>query len=633
MSPIVVLTLAAKAERAANWTDNQLYQVAQELQHELTKVENVGLSYIVGGAPNQIRVEPDPERLSLYGVTLNQLVDKISHANRSFLVGSFRGADSLDLRRRRPDAAGRARHRPAADNDARRRPVYVKDVATVRLGAAQPERLGWTMTRGKDGALDKRPAVSLAIGKRKGANAVVLAEEVLHRLEIVRGRVIPEDLEVSVTRNYGETASDKANEQLFHLALATVSIVALIVFLVGWREGVVVFVIIPTTILLTHVRLLDDGIHHQPRQPVRADLLDRHSRRRRHRRRREYRAPLADAGDRGLTETAIEAVAEVGNPTIVATLTIVAALLPMLFVSGLMGPYMSPIPANASLAMVFSFFVAMTITPWLLMKIAGARFESGVVGEHDAHDPGVMDVSMRASRRDCLRVATARKIPSVCGPRHRGGAGALRHEERARKAAALRQQIRDRRRRRPAARRVAGGDGPPAHRGGGASEGSARTHLRPVLRGHGGAVQFQRAGAALLSARGAQYGRSRRQSPAQRRAQAPEPRHRARHSRAAEEGLPRPETHRDQGRRSAAGTAGASLHCSPKSMAPPPRPRRALATRVRKAFDSVDFIVDSDDSFGVQKSACAIPSIRRRWSFTASRSRRFTTRSRRSSAA
>ncbi len=387
---IVVLTLAAKPERAAEWTDNGLYQVAEELQHELTKVDNVGLSYIVGGSPNQIRVEPNPELLSVYGITLNQLIDKLSNANRSFLVGAFRGNDrSISV------VAGQTLQGVPdigllllTSRDGR--PVYVKDVAKVVVGEAQPEHFGWTMTRGPKGEMQKRPAVSLAIAKRKGANAVVMGEEILHRLDIVKGRIIPDDLEVSVTRNYGETASEKANELLFHLALATLSIVALIVFLVGWREGVVVFVIIPTTILLTMFAswmmgytinrvslfalifsigiLVDDAI-------VVVENIVRHWQMR---------------GERGLTETAIEAVDEVGNPTIVATLTIVAALLPMLFVSGLMGPYMSPIPANASLAMVFSFFVAMTITPWLLMKIARKRFESGETQGDHAHDPGVM---------------------------------------------------------------------------------------------------------------------------------------------------------------------------------------------------------------------------------------------------
>ncbi len=387
---IVVLTLSAKPERAANWNDNGLYQVADELRHELAKVDNVGLTYIVGGSPNQIRVEPDPERLSVFGITLNQLAEKLTNANRTMVVGAFR-----DNNRSLSVVAGQTLQGVPdigllllTSRDGR--PVYVKDVATVRVGEAQPEHFGWTFTRDAKGALDKRPAVSLAIAKRKGANAVVLAQEILQRLELTKGRIVPNDLDVDVTRNYGETASEKANELLFHLALATLSIVALIVFLVGWREGVVVFVIIPTTILLTLFAsymmgytinrvslfalifsigiLVDDAI-------VVVENIVRHW---------EMR------GDRGLVETAIEGVAEVGNPTIVATLTIVAALLPMLFVSGLMGPYMSPIPANASLAMVFSFFVAMTITPWLLMMIARSRFEKLEAHEHLEPDPGVM---------------------------------------------------------------------------------------------------------------------------------------------------------------------------------------------------------------------------------------------------
>ncbi len=387
---IVVLTLAAKPERAALWTDNGLYQVAEELQHELTKVDNVGGSYIVGGAPNQIRVEPDPARLSLYGITLNQLIDKLTNANRSFLVGAFREND-----RSLPVVAGQTLQGVPdigllllTSRDGR--PVYVKDVADVVVGAAEPEHHGWTMTRDAKGALEKRPAVSIAIAKRRGANAVVMAAEILSRLETAKGRIVPDDLEISVARNYGETATEKANELLFHLALATLSIVALIVLMVGWREGVVVFVIIPTTILLTMFAswmmgytinrvslfalifsigiLVDDAI-------VVVENIVRHWQMR---------------GDRGLTETAIEAVAEVGNPTIVATLTIVVALLPMLFVSGLMGPYMSPIPANASLAMVFSFFVAMTITPWLLLKIARGRFEGEGAHASAEHDIGAM---------------------------------------------------------------------------------------------------------------------------------------------------------------------------------------------------------------------------------------------------
>ena len=138
---IVVLTLSAKPERATDWTDNGLYQVAEELQHELTKVDNVGLSYIVGGSPNQIRVEPDPERLSLYGVTLNQLIDKLTNANRSFLVGAFRERQSLVAGRRRTDAAGRSGHRPAAAHDARR-PAGLCEGRRRRASSAPPSPSG-----------------------------------------------------------------------------------------------------------------------------------------------------------------------------------------------------------------------------------------------------------------------------------------------------------------------------------------------------------------------------------------------------------------------------------------------------------------------------------------------------------
>ncbi len=387
----VVLTLSADPKAAARWNDNALYRVAEELQHELAKVDDIGATYIVGGSPSQIRIEPDPDRLALYGMTLAQVADKLANANRSFQAGALRQND-----RSLPVVAGQTLQGVPdigllllTTRDGR--PVYLKDVADVRVGSAQLERRAWTMTPGADGGLDRRPTVSLALAKRKGANAVVVAHDILQRLEAVRGRVVPADIVIDVTRNYGETATEKADELLFHLALATVSIVVLITLTIGWREGIVVLVIIPTTILLTLFAswlmgytinrvslfalifsigiLVDDAI-------VVVENIVRHWNMR---------------GERGLVETAVEAVAEVGNPTIVATLTIVAALLPMMFVSGMMGPYMSPIPANASMAMLFSFFVAVTITPWLLLKIARRRFEaSDAAPAHDHDDPGAM---------------------------------------------------------------------------------------------------------------------------------------------------------------------------------------------------------------------------------------------------
>ena len=226
---------------------------------------------------------------------------------------------------------------------------------------------GWT----------EAPAVSLAIAKRKGANAVVVSQAVLTRVAGLKGSLLPDSLDVAVTRDYGATANDKANELLQHLALATVSIVVLIGFAIGWREAAVTAVVIPTTILLTLFAsnamgytinrvslfalifsigiLVDDAI-------VMIENIARH---------------WAMADDRSRIDAAVDAVAEVGNPTVVATLTVVSALLPMLFVSGLMGPYMAPIPVNASAAMVFSFFVAVVIAPWLMVRFARKTLAAG----------------------------------------------------------------------------------------------------------------------------------------------------------------------------------------------------------------------------------------------------------------
>ncbi len=385
---IVTLTLSPKTQALAHWNDNSLYAVADELQHELSKVDNVGLSYIVGGRADQIRVEPDPEKLALYGIALNQLVDKVENANRSFMIGRLRDANKSI-----PVLAGQTLQGIPdvgllllTSHDGR--PVYVKDVAHVIVGAKPEEKRVWQMEKGEDGQLLRKPAVTLALAKRQGANAVFVADEILQRLETVKGQLIPDSLQVDVTRNYGETATEKADELLFHLGLATISIVILIFFTVGWREAVVVAVVIPTTILLTLFAsylmgytinrvslfalifsigiLVDDAI-------VVVENIVRHWNM------KDDRSPL---------QAAIEGVAEVGNPTIIATLTIVAALLPMMFVSGLMGPYMSPIPANASAAMLFSFFVAVIITPWLLMLLRGRMLEDG--HHHESSDGGKM---------------------------------------------------------------------------------------------------------------------------------------------------------------------------------------------------------------------------------------------------
>ncbi len=368
---IVTLTLSPRPEHAEHWDDRALYSLVEELRAAMMAVEDVGLSYIVGGRADQIRIEPDPERLSQYGVTLQQLAGRIAEANRSFPAGNLTGLDRTLAVTAGQTLQGQRDIGLLLLTSRDGRPVYVRDVADIIVGAEPANARAWTMVReDHHDEWTRLPAVTLAIAKREGANAVVVSDHILERLELLRGSLIPEDVQVEVTRNYGETANEKANELLFHLALATVSIVLLVTFVIGWREGVVVFVIIPTTILLTLFAsnlmgytinrvslfalifsigiLVDDAI-------VVIENIARH---------------WAMRDGRSRMQAAIEAVAEVGNPTIVATLTVVAALLPMLFVSGLMGPYMAPIPVNASAAMIFSFFVAVMLTPWLMRVIA-----------------------------------------------------------------------------------------------------------------------------------------------------------------------------------------------------------------------------------------------------------------------
>ena len=370
--PIVTLTLSPEPWTGHVWNDTSLRMLADEILKELVKVEDVGLTDVIGGRSLELRVEPDIEALSSYGVPLQALVDTVSQAVQARPIGAARGAgESIIVQ---------AGDRISAIGDLERleirapdgRTIYLSDIARVEVAGIETEARAWTLERNSSRAeFEALPAVTLSLAKRPGANAVVVADQILERLELLEREMIPEGVHIAETRNYGETANHKANELLFHLALATVSIVVLIAFAIGWREAIVTLIVIPTTILLTLFAslmmgytinrvslfalifsigiLVDDAI-------VIIENIARHW-------------SMRDGRPR--VQAAIDAVAEVGNPTIVATLTVIAALLPMMFVSGLMGPYMAPIPANASAAMLFSFFVAVGIAPWLLMKIAG----------------------------------------------------------------------------------------------------------------------------------------------------------------------------------------------------------------------------------------------------------------------
>ncbi|MCF3595352.1 efflux RND transporter permease subunit [Rhodobacteraceae bacterium LMO-12] len=402
---IVALTLSGKPGETAV-TANDITRIMRELQVEVAKIDDVGLTYLVGDSPEAIRIAPDPERLALYGITLQQLAGKVQMANKAFSTGFIRdGGEQIAL------VAGETLQAPAQignllltsrDN----RPVYVRDVADVSYVPDTSDKMVANVIRDGDGNIHRTPAVTLAIAKRAGANAVVVSEQILTRIEALSPKFIPDTMALEITRNYGETADEKANELLFHLGLATVSIVALVMIAIGWRESLVVAVVIPVTILLTLFSawimgytlnrvslfalifsigiLVDDAI-------VVIENIARHW-------------AMPDKADR--VTKAVRAVAEVGNPTIVATLTVVAALLPMLFVSGLMGPYMSPIPANASAAMIFSFFVAVMITPWLMLKFSGSADMSAHAEGEGGHHGGVLGRVYAAVARPILKTKT-----------------------------------------------------------------------------------------------------------------------------------------------------------------------------------------------------------------------------------
>ena len=411
--PIVVLTLSPKPGAPGAWSDQSLYQLAARLRTEVAKVDNVGLTFIVGGQQQAIRIVPDPAKLALHQVPLGSLIDAATQADRSFPAGTVRengiaATVVAGTQMTTADEVGALQVRSITGA-----PVFLRDVASVSEGATQDQARAWRWAK-QGGRWDSAPAVSLAIAKRAGANAVNVSSAIVARVEALKGRLIPSGVEVAVTRNYGATANDKANELLFHLALATVSIVVLIGFAIGWREAGVTAIVIPTTILLTMFAskvmgftinrvslfalifsigiLVDDAI-------VMIENIARH---------------WAMHDDRSRIDAAVDAVAEVGNPTIVATLTVVAALLPMLFVSGLMGPYMAPIPINASAAMVFSFFVAVIIAPWLMVRFARSALMSS--HEHEtAHGGKIGALYARVARRVIATRKSARTFLFVVG--------------------------------------------------------------------------------------------------------------------------------------------------------------------------------------------------------------------------
>jgi multidrug efflux pump subunit AcrB len=379
------LTLALRGEALPA---GQLRALGEEVAREIAAIPETAQVRVLGGARRFVRIEPDPERMRSLRLSLADLQPALAAADAQLPAGALVDAG------RRTELEARGFVRSAAE--LRRvvvalrdeRPIYLEDVARITDGP-EPEPAIILMAQRDRPGFDQ--VVSISVAKRPGTNATALAKTVERRIETLRGGLLPRAVEVSITRNYGETAGEKSNELIEHLLIATLSVIALIALAMGWRSAVVVGVAVPVTLALTLLLtylfgytlnrvtlfalifsigiLVDDAI-------VVAENVHRH---------------LHLPGPRkSFAGTVVEAVDEVGNPTILATFAVIAAILPMAFVRGLMGPYMRPIPVGASAAMMFSLAIAFIVSPWAALKVFRKEARLPAVDASGLHpgDPG-----------------------------------------------------------------------------------------------------------------------------------------------------------------------------------------------------------------------------------------------------
>jgi multidrug efflux pump subunit AcrB len=372
--PILALTLWGE-----HYDGYKLRAIAAEIQHNIEQIPDVSETTIIGGLPRTMRVVLSTEKLNAYGLSPMAIVGHLRAANSSLQAGSF----SDNNQEVRVDAGNLFNSREDLEavvvGVVRGHPVYLRDVAgEIVDGAAEPANyVVYGTTIAGQGGARQYPAVTITVAKRKGTNATDISNAALKRVHEMQGMTIPSDVTVTTTRNYGETAKNKSDELLEHLLLATLSVTLLVALFLGWRESGVVLLAIPVTLALTMSVfyflgytinrvtlfalifsigiLVDDAI-------VVVENMVRHFR-------------LPENHGRPMSEVAVEAVAEVGNPTILATFAVIAAVLPMAFVRGLMGPYMRPIPVGASAAMLFSLMVAFVVSPWAALRLAGRHLE------------------------------------------------------------------------------------------------------------------------------------------------------------------------------------------------------------------------------------------------------------------
>ena len=387
--PVVTLTLWSP-----ELDGGSLRRLGVNLLQQLKRIPNTGQGFVVGGQQQQIRVEILPDKLRGKGLTPGDVIKVIRGSNAEQMVGSSE-TDNLDSR----IYAGSFLRSPRDVENLVVRvtdgtPIYVRDVANVSWANEEASNYvnyytgpAYVSVDGAEKQADGDLAVTVAIAKKEGSNGVTVANDILAMVESLTGRLIPEQVHVEVTRNYGETAQDKVNELLFKLVVATGIVTVLVWYALGLKPAIVVTVVIPVVILMTVFAafvmgfsidrvslfalifsigiLVDDAI-------VVVENI--------------YRRWLM-AGEPS-TDVAVDAVREVGNPTILATFTVVAALMPMAFVSGLMGPYMAPIPVLGSIAMLISLFAAFAFTSYLAMRIRPkmAQLKKAEEAEHASNE-------------------------------------------------------------------------------------------------------------------------------------------------------------------------------------------------------------------------------------------------------
>lgn len=352
-----------------NYDDFQLRRIAQEISNEIKKINDVSTTKVIGGRSREMRVVIDEDKMAESGLNFHGIANNIIANNQVSQSGTFNKNDKEFIVRSGTFLETEKDLQNLIVGVYKNNPIYLRQVAEVIDGPELPKSyvsFGYAQAAGekREKFYSEYPAVTISLAKRKGADAMVIAEQVHQKLDILKENLIPKDVHLETTRNYGATASHKVSELLMHLLGAIVAVTFIVMLSMGWRGGLVVFLSVPTTFALTMFAyyfldytfnritlfalvfvtgiVVDDSI-------IIAENMHRHFK----------------MGKLSFKKAALFAINEVGNPTILATFTVIASVLPMAFVSGLMGPYMSPMPIGASIAMFFSLLVALTITPYL----------------------------------------------------------------------------------------------------------------------------------------------------------------------------------------------------------------------------------------------------------------------------